>query len=79
MAYSAFGVDHGELSKAFNPFRGAKKTAQAAKAVRPAFKPLTSADFKPITPKKPTGPGSLRAKMDPSAWETQTAAKNRKI
>jgi len=36
--------------------------------------------FKPIKPGvKPTGPGSLRAKMSSSAWESQTAAGRRGV
>lgn len=72
MTISAFGVEHGDISKGL--FGGAKKAAKAGKAAQ-----AIPMKFNPITPKTPTGPGSLRAKMSQSAWETQTAAKKRKI
>lgn len=49
---SAFGVDHGDISK------GASQ--DAAKVLKEGLK------FKPIKPKAPSGPGSLRRQMDPS-------------
>lgn len=47
----------------------------------PAAKKFSAADLKFTKPKpgvKPTGPGSQRASMSPSAWESQTAAARRK-
>lgn len=62
---SAFGVDLGVISKAM-PFR------------RPKLKPVEpDLKFKKVNPGAPTGPGSQRAKMSQSAWETQTAAHKR--
>jgi len=59
---SAFGVDHGDISK------GASE--DAAKVLKEGLK------FKPIKPGvKPTGPGSLRRKMDPSTSHWPGAAK----
>jgi hypothetical protein len=65
---SAFGVDHGEFSKSAE--------SEAAKAAKEFLsKPRK---WKPIVPKKATGPGSLRGKMDPetSHWP---AAANRDV
>jgi hypothetical protein len=70
---SAFGVEHEVVAKGF--------AGAVLRRLRPAAeiaprKPL-SVDFKPITPKTATGPGSLRGRMDPTAHATQSAAKKR--
>lgn len=49
---------------------------EISKAADPA-KLIPKIKFKPIVPKKVTGPGSERGKMDPTAWATRTAAHRR--
>lgn len=74
MSISAFGVEHGAVSKGFaSMVRALRPGAKAAKGAK-AAEPVKLA-FKPIEKKPPmTGPGSMRGTMSPSAWETRTAA-----
>lgn len=68
---SAFGVEHGsEISKGLRSFLRLAKPAKKAEEVRLSFKPIKSGV-------NPTGPGSLRGRMDQSAHETRLAAKRR--
>lgn len=64
---SAFGVDLGYVSKAM-PFRRPKLKPKS---------PVADLKFKKINPSQPSGPGSQRAKLSQSAWESQTAARRR--
>ena len=75
---SAFGVAH-DIDKGLGKLiPGAGK--RAAKAAAAAKKEPVTLEFKPIVPKGPmTGPGSLRHGLDPSAWQTRSAAATRGV
>lgn len=75
MTISVFGVEHGDVAKGLMGMARALKPAKAKKASE-----AVNLVFKPMKPGvKPTGPGSMRGQMDPSAWETRMAAKRREV